>query len=140
MATFVQPTAPERSGRFAYFIQLLGQTYSNLGDFDQAATLYHQAIRFADASHYVQVKAKAMTGLAEVYRQQGQPDIAQTYYHEALQLLEAIGAQCDLAETCYQLSLTYAAASGLAQTYRDRAISLFRQINAPRQIQKVIAG
>ncbi len=138
--TFIQPTTPERSGRFAYFIQLLGQTYSNLGECDRAIELYHQAITFAESSHYVQVKAKALTGLAAIYRQQCQLETAQTYHQQAIDLLEAIGAQCDLAEAYYQLSLTdmAGAAAELARYHADQAMTLFRQIEAPRQIQKVV--
>ncbi|MEG4459007.1 hypothetical protein QUA58_29935 [Microcoleus sp. N9_A1] len=32
--------------------------------------MYHRAIDYAEESHYTQVKAKALSGLAELYREQ----------------------------------------------------------------------
>ncbi|NEP61424.1 MAG: AAA family ATPase, partial [Symploca sp. SIO2G7] len=65
-----------KSGRLAYFIQLLGQTFGQLGHHQRAETLYQQALTFAEAGHYLQVKAKALTGLAMIARQRNQLDVA----------------------------------------------------------------
>jgi tetratricopeptide (TPR) repeat protein len=156
--TFCQEHQPEHSGRFAYFMQLLGQTYSMLGDVNRAKPLCQQAITFAEAGHYVQIKARALTGLAVVYRQQGQPAVALAHHAQAIALLEALGAQCDLAEAHVQCGLTQQTpglrpqTDGLSQGDQDgnvrsvsakehfaRAIQLFAAIKAPQQVAKVEA-
>lgn len=57
----------EQTGRFAYFMQILAQKYLNLGDFYKANQILHQALSFAEESHYMQVKAKTLNGLAEIH-------------------------------------------------------------------------
>ncbi|NEP17014.1 MAG: tetratricopeptide repeat protein [Leptolyngbya sp. SIO4C1] len=137
-SSFVSSAAPEQSGRFAYFILLLGQTYSHLGERAIAFALYQKAIAFADAGHYLQVKAKALTGLAICYRQQGALSEALAYHQQSIELLEAIGATCDLAEAYYECALTQQASSPQqAATAQQRAVALFTQINAPHRIQQV---
>lgn len=154
-AAVLQDQRPEYRGRFAYFIQLLGQTFSNLSDVpgdpyghrSRAADLYHRAIRFAEQSHYIQVKARALSGLGELDRQQGQWAIALGHHHQAIDLLQDIGAQCDLAEAYYQAGLTYVAMGdncGAGETrpsqhrrYFETALGLFERIQAPKQVLKV---
>ncbi|HEY9887088.1 MAG TPA: hypothetical protein V6D02_01730, partial [Candidatus Obscuribacterales bacterium] len=135
-------TRPEYTGRFAFFIQLLAQTYTNLGDEPRATELYERAIAFAEESHYTQVKAKALVGLGRLYRQQDQPEAAQTVLLAAVALLEALGAEGDLAEAHYQIGLTYQVQqlSDLTQTHLSQAIQLFEHIQAPRQAAKVQAA
>jgi tetratricopeptide (TPR) repeat protein len=54
----------------SYGLLFLGMTYKNLGDINKASGMYQQAITYAEETHYTQVKAKAITGLAELYRKQ----------------------------------------------------------------------
>ncbi|MBD3882464.1 tetratricopeptide repeat protein [Phormidium tenue FACHB-886] len=129
----------ERTGRFAYFIQVLGQTYTNLGDFERAQAMYSRALEFAEESHYTQVKAKTLNGLAELHRQQQALDTALIYHREAIALLDTIGAVCDLANARFQLGLTYRAI-GQAQLWQEtleQALKLFRQMQATRQIERI---
>ncbi|MEL7512882.1 MAG: NB-ARC domain-containing protein, partial [Cyanobacteria bacterium J06554_3] len=93
----------DEHGRYAYFLQLLGQSFSQLGALDRAQTLYEQAIASAEASHYIQVKAKALMGLAVLQRQSNQHDKAMTLFQESIGLCEQIGATCDQAEAFFQL-------------------------------------
>ncbi|MEO0455623.1 MAG: NB-ARC domain-containing protein [Cyanobacteria bacterium P01_A01_bin.114] len=139
-ASFMGQGIPEHAGRFAYFFLLLGQTYHHLGELAIATKLYQQT--FADANHYVQVKAKALTGLATLSRQQGQSAQALDYHRQSIDLLEAIGATCDLAEAYYQLALTHQSlpnAEWAARDYLQRAIALFRDIKAPHRITQISA-
>ncbi|MEM8805296.1 MAG: tetratricopeptide repeat protein [Cyanobacteria bacterium P01_G01_bin.38] len=140
-AAFSNQAAPEHAGRFAYFFLLLGQTYHHLGALAIAAQLYHQAITFADASHYLQVKANALSGLAALLRQQGHYAQAIDNHQQSVALLETIGATCDLAAAYYQLALTHQSRSDTAQAARDyfqRAITLFRDIKAPKRITQIM--
>lgn len=131
---------PEHTGRFAYFIQILGQTYVNLAQFEKANEMYHRALLFAQESHYTQVKAKTLNGLAEIHRQQEEFELALTNHLEAIELLDKIGAKCDLAEAYFQLALTYQKMNKLDESKInfDKAIQLFSQMEAPKQVEKVL--
>ncbi|HIK04637.1 MAG TPA: tetratricopeptide repeat protein [Trichormus sp. M33_DOE_039] len=129
-----------KTGRFAYFMQILGQTYINLGDFTKAKEIFDQALTFAEASHYMQVKAKTLNSLAEIHRQQADFHLALTHHQEAIELLEKIGAKYDLAEAYFQLGLTYQTTVNhdKSQLHFHQAIQLFTEIKAPKQVEKII--
>jgi tetratricopeptide (TPR) repeat protein len=129
----------EQTGRFAYFIQILGQTYVNLGEFDRANQMLHQALTFAEESHYMQVKAKTINSLAEIHRHQADFELALTNHTEAIELLEKIGAKCDLAEAYFQLGLTYQKMGELDESQMNfsQAIQLFTEIKAPKQVERI---
>ncbi|MCF4970103.1 tetratricopeptide repeat protein [Nostoc sp. CMAA1605] len=128
-----------KTGRFAYFMQILGQTYINLGDFTKATEIFQQALTFAEASHYMQVKAKTLSSLAEIYRQQADYQLALTQHYEAIELLEKIGAKCDLAAAYFQLGLTYQKMSNHTESEINfnQAKQLFTEIKAPKQVDKI---
>ena len=61
-----------------------------------------------------------------------------TAYLEVVNLLENIGAKCHLAEAYYQYALYIKLNDYLAsQTYLEKAINLFQQISALKQIATV---
>jgi tetratricopeptide (TPR) repeat protein len=130
----------EQTGRFTYFIQILGQTYVNLGDFTKASELFYKALIFAEAGFYTQTKAKILTGLAEIHRQQNVFELALSEHLTAIDLLEKISARCDLAEAYFQLGLTYQRTGNDAGSTAslERAIQLFTEMQAPKQIKKVL--
>lgn len=140
--TVMTDRSGEYTGRFAYFLQILGQTYANLGATDRALQLYQQAIAFAEASHYKQVKAKVMGGLAAIDRTRGDFDAALRRHREAIALLEEIGAQCDLAEAYYQVGLTLQQVNQRVQSQEalHQALVLFRRTEAPRQVKRVLSA
>ncbi|MBE7381890.1 MAG: NB-ARC domain-containing protein [Leptolyngbya sp. SIO1E4] len=140
--TIADISRPEYTGRFAFFIQLLAQTYANLGNAERASELSQRAIALAEESHYVQVKAKALVGLGALARQQGIELQAIEVCKTALTLLEELGAKGDLAEAHYQLGLTYQhqGQAEIAQTHFKTAVRYFSEINAPRQVDKVCAA
>lgn len=128
------------TGRFAYFMQIIGQIYLNLEQIEPAKIIFQRAIAFSQESHYTQIKAKSLTGLGVIDRQQNNFSDAIYNHQQAIQLLDNIGAKCDLAEAYVQLGLTLAARqkSIASQEYFHRAISLFKQVKAPKQIEKVL--
>ena len=139
-----QQLQTERSGRFAYFIHLLGHTYNRLNELETAQSLYQTAIAFADVGHYLQIKAKTLTGLGEVARKQARFTEAVDYHQRAIAILEQVGARCDLAEAHFQLALTIRACgpsiqspAATARSHADTAMRLFTDINAPVQVAKV---
>ncbi len=129
----------EKTGRFAYFIQILGQTYVNLKDFGKAEEMFLMALNFAEESHYTQVKAKSLNGLAEIYRINQEFESALNNHLEAIELLDKIGAKCDLAEAYFQLGLTYRSMGkeGESRVNIGKAVRIFEEIKAPKQVGKV---
>ena len=127
------------SGRFAFFLQLLGMVYTNLGELEAATELYRKAIRYAEEGHYIQVKGKAVNGLAQLDRMQGRFELAIDKHKEAIALLESITAKCDLAEAYFQTGLTYRGMGkeGTSKEAICRATSLFTQMDAERQLLRV---
>lgn len=102
-------SSPKRWTTWAigYRLLFLGQTYRNLEEPEKSFEMYRRAIAYAEESHYTQVKAKALTGLAELYREQGDFKTALSNHSDSIELLDKLGAKCDLAEAYYQLALTY---------------------------------
>ena len=90
-----------------YSLLFMGLTYKNLEELDKSFEMFRQAIPFAEKTHYTQVKAKALSGMAELYQEQGEFATALSHHSESIELLDKIGAKCDLAEAYYQLALTY---------------------------------
>lgn len=117
----------------------LGLTYKNLGEISKAFELFQRAIKFAEDSYYIQIKGKACCGLAELYRIQGEFETALSHHSESIELLDKIGAKCDLAEAYYQLGLTYQTIGNTADSQENfnKAIQLFTEMEAPRQVEKV---
>jgi tetratricopeptide (TPR) repeat protein len=117
----------------------MGLTYKNLGKPEKSFEMFRQAIAFAEKTHYTQVKAKALSGMAELYREQGEFATALSHHSESIELLDKIGAKCDLAEAHYQLALTYQKMGDTekSQTPFQEAIRLFTEMEAPNQVEKV---
>ena len=106
---------------------------------EKAIEMYSEAISFSRESHFLQVNAKALYGLAEIHRLQSEFETALSHHEESIELLEKIGAKCDLAEAYYQLALTYQAMGehDQSQEYFTKAIQLYEEMEAPRQVEKV---
>jgi tetratricopeptide (TPR) repeat protein len=136
----VMTAQPEQQGgQFAYFTQILGQTYINLGRFHQAMPLLQKAFAFAEAGHYHQIQARILTGMAIIQRHGQNFEQAITCHTQAIDLLERIGAKCDLAEALFQQGLTYRALgdTSLSEANFAQALQLFETMQAPRQVEKV---
>jgi tetratricopeptide (TPR) repeat protein len=128
----------ENTGGYIYFIQLLGQTYVNLGNFVRANEMFAISLNFAEKSHYMQVKAKSLIGLAEINRQQSEFELALIKHHQSIEILDKIGAKCDLAISYYQLALTYQQMSNFtfSKLELEKAIKIFQEMEAPKQINR----
>ena len=141
----------DERGRYAYFLQLLAQSFEQLGELEKAQDLYGRAIASSEASHYIQVKAKSLIGAAILQRKQNNYLLALARHTEAIELCETIGAKCDFAEASLQMGLTLAVAiadksldlGAYSQHqpahYFEQATRLFSDIRAPRQVSRVTA-
>ncbi|MFQ4136584.1 NB-ARC domain-containing protein [Nodosilinea sp. PGN35] len=128
-----------QSGRYAFFVQLLGHTYLNLGDLDAAESLFGAAIQAAEAGHYLQIKANALVGRGRLKSQQGDFAGAIDDCRGAIALLDEIGAHGDLAAAHLQYALTLAGLSmnfSEAQAHFCNALELFEAIPAPHQVAR----
>ncbi|WP_373534967.1 tetratricopeptide repeat protein [Microcoleus sp.] len=87
----------------------------------------------------VQHHPKALSGIAALYREQGEFDQALQHLAEATQILDRASAKLDRAEACYQLGLTEQKLGNIDKTQAnfDRAIKLFSQMDANKQVEKV---
>ncbi|WP_254174835.1 NB-ARC domain-containing protein [Planktothrix pseudagardhii] len=123
-----------------YTFLCLGTAYKNINETIKSFQMYNQAISFAEETNYTQLKAKALTGLGELYRIQGEFATALTHHQESIEILENIGAKCDLAEAYYQLALSYQQMGDRVNSKPnfDNAIQLFTEIEAPRRVERVI--
>ncbi|MBE9046188.1 ATP-binding protein [Pleurocapsales cyanobacterium LEGE 10410] len=125
------------TGRFAYFMQILGQILFNHRQIEPATTIWHRAIAFSQSGHYTQIKAKSLIGLGKIERQHNF-DRAYTYHQQATELLDKIAAKCDLAEAYFQWGITCRVKDLVqSQDFFQRAIAIYRQIPAPKQIERI---
>jgi tetratricopeptide (TPR) repeat protein len=122
-----------------YGLFFLGITYKKLGKFDTAKTFLTQSINHAELNHYSQVKARSISGLGEVEREQGDYESAVLRHMAAIELLQPLGAKLDLAETHYQLGITYQKMGDIERGYKEfqEAIRLFTEMEAPKQVERV---
>ncbi|MDJ0595106.1 MAG: NB-ARC domain-containing protein [Pleurocapsa sp. MO_226.B13] len=127
------------TGRFAYFMQILGQIFFNHQQIKPAKVIWQRAITFARESHYTQIEAKSLIGLGKIGRYSGNFSQANSYQQQATELLAKIGAKCDLAEAYFQWGITLQASDRIAESQDcfQTAINLFEQIQAPKQIERV---
>lgn len=117
----------------------LGKTYKNIGMNQKSFEMYHRVISYAEESHYVQAKARGLYGLAELFRHQENFRKSILHHLESIDLLEQIGAKCDLAEAYFQLGLTYQVMDEIEKglEYHNKAIKLFTEMEAPKQVERV---
>ncbi|GAB1541654.1 NB-ARC domain-containing protein [Scytonema sp. NUACC21] len=117
----------------------LAITYINLGEFDKALEICQKILINCQDNKFPQVEAKAISCLAEIYREKEEFPTAIIKYTEAIEKLYQIGAKSDLAEAHYQLALTYLKMGEFAKSEENfaHAIALFTEMQAPRQVAKV---
>ena len=69
----------------------------------------------SEQNNFTQIKAKAISCLAELFREQREFARAIFHHSEAIEILDKIGAKSDLAEAYYQLALTHKTMGEIAQ-------------------------
>ena len=125
--------------RKGYGVLYVGLAYKNMREFEKALEMYYKAIEYSKDSNFTQLKGMALYNLAEVYREQSKFETALSHHEESIQLLEKIGAKCDLAEAYYQRGLTHQAMGNSSNSLADfqEAIRLYEDMEAPKQVEKV---
>jgi len=121
-------------------------TYKNLGNLEKSFEFCQQAIFHAEENNFTQIKAKAISCLAELFREQGEFTRAIFHHEKAIEILDKIGAKSNLAEAYYQLALTHKKMGEIDQSRESfvqamsatgYAYALFNEMQAPRQVEKV---
>lgn len=117
-------------------------TYKNLGYLEKALNICQEIILNCQENKFPQVEAKAISCLAEIYRDKEEFSTSLLKHSDAIEKLHQIGAKHDLAEAYYQIALTYQKMGELRRTEEHfaRAIALFQEMQAPRQVEKVQAA
>ncbi|BBD65578.1 TPR repeat-containing protein [Nostoc commune NIES-4072] len=114
-------------------------TYKNLGNIKKSFELCQRAISSSEENNFTQLKAKAITCLAGLYREEREFARALFHHAEAIEILNKIGAKSNLAEAYYQLALTYQQMGEIENSKGKfmQAIALFNEMQAPKQVEKV---
>jgi tetratricopeptide (TPR) repeat protein len=123
----------------AYSLLFLGSTYRNLGRLEKAFEFYQKTLQLSEENDFTQIRAKAINGIAQLYREQQDFDRALLNHTEAIDLLDKIIAKCDLADAYYQLGLTYQKMGDVekSQESLQTAIEFFNEMQAVRQVERV---
>jgi tetratricopeptide (TPR) repeat protein len=127
------------TGRFAYFMQMLGHIFCNQGQLEPARKIWQRAIAFSQSSHYTQIKAKSFIGLGKIESLRDNFTQANIYHQQAVELLEKIAAKCDLAEAYFQWGITLQNHDQIIQSEAcfQKAIAIYQKIPAPKQVARV---
>jgi tetratricopeptide (TPR) repeat protein len=122
-----------------YIYLFLGISFNFLDQFVESFDCFEKAIELSKEMQYPQVEAKSFCGKSQLYRKQKEYSQAIIYHNKSIKLLNKIEAKCDLAEAYFQLGLTYQAMGehDQAEEYKAKALELFAQMEAPKQIERV---
>ena len=117
----------------------LAKAFNILGDTDRSMEMYHAALSISLQRNYTQAKANILSGIGEVHRKSQTFDLALSHHHEAIEILDFLEAKSHLGEAYFQFGLTYQAMGehDQAETYKAKALKLFGQMEAPKQIERV---
>ncbi|HIK06239.1 MAG TPA: ATP-binding protein [Trichormus sp. M33_DOE_039] len=114
-------------------------TYKNLGLIETALETCNQAITHCQNNLFSFLEARATSCLASLYREQGEFAVAINKHHEAIASMTTVSDKCNLAKAYYQLGLTYQRIGETRESQENfnRAIALFNEMPAPKQVEKV---
>ena len=130
----------------AYRLLFAGLTYRNIEETGKAQEKVKEILLYYESKNYnyfyKEVVGLAYTLKAELYRIQNDFKTALDHHQESIEILDKIGAKCDLAEAYFQLALTYKKMGDKtnSETYFNKALNLWgkEQIDAPKQIERVL--
>ncbi len=129
----------EKKGGTGYRLIILGRVYKKLDRINQSIDVFHEVVSHAEEFEYPDVKAMALSEMAEIYRIQNELDLAVEKHLEAILIFESSGALCSLAEAYYQLGLSYQVMNEFEKSNENfqKAIQLFGEMGVPKQVERV---
>ena len=122
-----------------YSLLFVAISYKSLKEIDLSHKFFLRTLDYAIESNYPQLRGLAITGLGELARMNKNNKEAIDFHHQSVEIFELIRSNNDLAEAYFQLGLTYQAMGehDQAETYKAKALKLFEQMEAPKQIERV---
>ncbi len=122
---------------YAYYF--LGKAYANIGDIDKSFDTYNKTLDFAERMTCSAIKGAAQMGQAELCCIKKDFQQALSNHTESIKILKHIEAKALLAEAYFQFGLTYQTMGehDQAEEYKAKALELFAQMEAPKQIERV---
>ena len=106
--------------------------------FDQALEIYNTALKFSHTTSHRQLDAKAMYGLAEIYRNIGDLPKAKEFCLQAKDILTKIESKLDMAKVLVEEALIAREMLELGcDDNFENEIALFTELNAPKQVERV---
>lgn len=123
-----------------YSLLFLGLTFNKIGSLEKSLKVHEDAIDFSNKSNYVQIRAKALCGMIELYRLMKDYKNSLAMYNQAFPLVREIGAAYDLAEVQYQCALTHAYMGNITvsnEMFSD-AIIYFKKMKSEKQVSRVL--
>ena len=118
----------------------LGLVYKNLGEYEQADSVYQEAVVEYDLDGNLQAMANSLGNLAAVKQIQGDLDLAEKLVLQALEINRQIGNQRRIASDFSTLSSIYSESDQSAKSskYLDSAILLYRAAGETLNLSKVL--
>lgn len=122
-----------------WYLLFIGHAYKNIKYFDDAFKFYRMAIDYAIESGFYNVEGISLCGVGECNRLISDYQESLANLHKSIRRLTKIEARCDLAEAYFQIGLTYQAMgeNDQAKKSKAKAIELFKQMEAPKQVERV---
>ncbi len=127
------------SPSLGYQYYFLGKALKNISKLTESEDTYKESLKFTENSKSSIVEAATYLGLAEIARIQGHIEEAMGYHTKSIDILEKFKVIAGLSEAYFQLGLTYKAMRehDQAEEYKAKALELFAQMEAPKQIERV---
>jgi tetratricopeptide (TPR) repeat protein len=122
-----------------YHDRALGSAYKNLGRFQDAFAIYRSVLSRLGEGEHTEIRAKVLSGQAELHREQQDFETALALHEDAIHLFKKINAKPALAEAYYQQALTHQAMKNfeISREAFQIAIQLFTEMEAPKQVDRV---
>ena len=99
-------------------LNLIGQAYSGMGDYQQAMEYLEKAIKQAEKLNLKMDKARALVGLAKTLELQGKPVKALNTYMQAEQISLEIGGNYELKDAYQGIASTYSKIGDYKNAYK----------------------
>lgn len=123
----------------SYGLYNLGRSLNAHGHLNEAREIYSKLHKDSKQSYHLQAMGFSLNGTGEIFLKENRVEQAIEEHEKARKIFSQIGANFDMAETYYYLGLSYQklGVSEKSQENFDEAIRLFREMEAPKQVEKV---
>lgn len=112
-------------------LNLLGQTYIEMSDYDSAMSQYKQLLRESEESKNLRYQGFALNNIAYIYYQNDDLEKASKYHHMALEVRLKSGEEKRIGTSYNNIGLIFFHQDSLEQSlrYYELALEMFREAN-----------